>query len=49
MHFVSKTHVFFNMYLAVRVGSLSVKRFNLSALQKRVIGEKYCVSKVSLM
>jgi hypothetical protein len=49
MNFVRKAHVSFDMYLAVRVGSLSVKSFNLSALQKRVFGEKYCVSQVSLV
>jgi hypothetical protein len=49
MHFVSKTHVSFHMYLAVRVGSLSIKCFNLSALHKRVIGKKYCVYQVSLV
>ena len=40
--------MFLNMYLTECVGSLSVKLLNLFVLQKRVIGEKYGVSQVSL-
>jgi hypothetical protein len=37
-------HVFFNMYPAVHVEPLSVKRLNFSVLHKRLIGKKYYVS-----